>query len=341
MDKKEIKKIALFRALQLGDMLCALPAIRALKHTYPKAEIWLIGLPAAAGLVARFSHYFKGLIPFPGYPGLPEQDYDIRKIGAFTFRMQEEKLDMLLQMQGNGHIVNPLIELWGGRYTGGFYREGDYRPSSGLFMPYPDYGHEIRRHLLLMQHIGVRNTENEELEFPLTQSDQEGFRQLNLPVAPGEYVCIHPGSRGKWRQWPPAYFAELADRCMEQKKQVVITGTKEEIPIAEAVSGHMRSRPIVVAGKTRLGAMGILLKGAYGLISNCTGISHMASALKTPGLIISMDGEPYRWGPLNKTLFCTVDWITNPDRLMVRRALDSLLRNRSFQELAAGGSSYR
>jgi ADP-heptose:LPS heptosyltransferase len=69
----EIKKIAVFRALQIGDMLCAIPAIRALHHSYPNAEITLIGLPWAKMLVERFPDYIHKLIVFPGYAGFPEQ----------------------------------------------------------------------------------------------------------------------------------------------------------------------------------------------------------------------------------------------------------------------------
>ncbi|MDM1293412.1 hypothetical protein HX021_03785 [Sphingobacterium sp. N143] len=38
-------KIAVFRALQLGDLLCAMPAIAALKYNYPESTLYFIGLP--------------------------------------------------------------------------------------------------------------------------------------------------------------------------------------------------------------------------------------------------------------------------------------------------------
>lgn len=321
---QEINKIVIFRALQLGDMLCSIPAIRALRHAYPNAEITLAGLPWAKSLLNRFPQYFDAFIHFPGYPGLPEQEVRPVDFTAFLQEIQICKFDLALQMQGNGSIVNPMVELFNARFTVGFCTENDYHPSNGLFLSYPNYGSEIERHLLLMQHLEIP-PRGSFLEFPLTSKDEDDLREAGLKDIP-RYVCVHPGSRGAWRQWATEYFADLADRCAENGLTVVLTGTNEEMNIVNEVKNKMKHDSLVAAGKTSIGAAGVLIRDAVLLISNCTGVSHIASALKTPSLVISMDGEPERWAPLDKELHIVVDWTVNTDHSNVQRLLEELLR---------------
>lgn len=318
-----IQKIVVFRALQLGDLLCSTPAFRALRTTYPEAKITLVGLPWAESLLTRFPDYFDAFIAFPGYPGLPEQEIDPQKITAFLQLIQAQKFDLALQMQGNGSIVNPLAELFGAFYTAGFYREEDYRPNP-LFLKYPEGVPEIERHLLLMNHLGIPSV-GTELEFPINSFDRDAFDQLNLQIIPQKYICIHPGSRSLARQWPPVYFAQLADYCQEQGFDVIITGTKDEAHLAAEVMQHMKHEAYNMVGKTTLGAVAVLIKDAFALISNCTGVSHIAAAFGTPSVVISLHGEPERWSPLNQTKHRTIDWTKTPKFELVMAQLTEVI----------------
>ena len=316
-----IKKIAIFRALQLGDILCSIPAIRALRHAYPSAEISYIGLAHTADIIKRFPHYFDEFIAFPGYPGLPEQGFNQQLFDDFFQEMQQHSFDLILQMQGNGSIVNPLVRLFNAKYTAGFCQHANEQTE--LFTVYPNYGHEITRHLALIQYLGIPST-GTTIEFPINESDKMDLDALALNIQPGKYVCVHPGSRGGWRQWPPLYFAAMSDYCIDRGYQVVLTGTKPETDLVNQVSSLMENKPIVAAGKTSIGAIGALIDGSYALVANCTGLSHIAAALEKQSIIISMDGEPERWAPLNKELHRTIDWTATPDFQLVFKELAAL-----------------
>lgn len=323
VNPNQVKKIAIFRALQLGDLLCAIPAVRALRNAYPHAHITLIGLPWATSLVQRFPAYFDDFIHFPGYPGLPEQPYDEAAFLEFKDRMKAASFDLLLQMQGNGTIVNPLMLGLHAKHVAGFHNAESRVPSS-LFVEYPQGISEIERHLVLMNHLGIPSCGNA-LEFPLTLQERAETRDLCIPIVEKSYVVIHPGSRGAWRQWPPQCFALMADYCIERGYTAVITGTAAEKEITTEVLKCMRHPGIDLTGKTSLGVIGALISDAFMLIANCTGVSHISSATQTPSVIISMDGEPERWGPLNKELHTTIDWTREPRLELVLEAADKLL----------------
>lgn len=203
-----------------------------------------------------------------------------------------------------------MLEIFGATYTAGFYISNQYYLDNGLFLEYPTQGSEIGRHLSLMNFLGIASQETE-LEFPLTAQDEIDLDATGLNLIPNQYVCIHPGSRGAWRQWPTQYFAILADYAIDQGFKVVITGTTDELEIVSEVSDKMNGVPIIAAGKTTLGAVGILIKNAFVLISNCIGVSHIASAFKTPSIVIRMNGEPDRWAPLDKKVHRVFDWTVN------------------------------
>jgi ADP-heptose:LPS heptosyltransferase len=319
-----IQKIAVFRALQLGDILCAIPALRALRTAYPSAKITFIGLPGSKPVIERFPSYFDYFLSFPGYPGLPEQAFNETEFEQFYAQMQEENFDLLLQMQGNGTIVNELLKPLAPKYFAGFSIEAEELQENPLLLAYPNFGHESTRHLSLMKHLGMDEL-YPDMEFPLYEKDYLDFDQLALPLTSEKYICMHPGSRGAWRQWPISHFATLGQIAIDHGFELVLTGVESERSLVEQLAALLQHRPIVAAGKTNLGSLGVLVKHATLLIANCTGISHIAAGLQTPSIIISMDGEPERWAPVNKALHDTIDWTTTPSLANVKTKLQAFM----------------
>jgi ADP-heptose:LPS heptosyltransferase len=298
---KGVNRVAVFRALQLGDLLCAVPALRALRTALPESRITLVGLPWAQEFVHRYHKYVDEFLEFPGFPGLPEREVDRDGFPRFIGAAQLAKFDLAIQMHGSGAIVNTLMALLGAKENAGYFATGDYCPNPQTFIPYPDQGNEVRRHLRLVNHLGAPYC-GEELEFPLSHHD---FKELaNLPGAnclvPGEYVCIHPGARFFTRRWPAEDFAVTADSLAAQGWQVVITGSASERPLAESVAALMKSSVLNLAGETTFGSAAALVAGARLVITNDTGMSHLAAAVRTPSVVVVLSSNAEQWAPLDR-----------------------------------------
>jgi len=288
-------KIAIFRALQLGDVLCAVPAVRAVRAAYPQARIALVGLPWARVLARRFSRYFDGFLEFPGFPGMPERAPNVPAIPQFFTDARREQFDLVLQMHGSGELSNPLAVLMGGTLSAGFYRPGHYRPDAQRYFEWRDDEHEVLRWLRLVRSLGIE-PQGEALEFPLGSGDWAEWRALRL----GEYAVLHPGSQLASRRWPPARFAEVGDALAAEGLQIVLTGTRAEREVIEKVKRAMREPAIDLAGRTGLGTLGAVIARARLLVCNDTGVSHIAAASRTPSVVIACGSDPKRWAPLDR-----------------------------------------
>lgn len=298
-----LRRIALFRALQLGDMLCAVPALRALRCAYPQARVYLVGLPWARSFVERFRRYVDEFVEFPGFPGLPERIPDVRRLPSFLKAMQVLRFDLAIQMHGSGEISNPLVALFRARFTAGFYVPGQFCPENERFLPVPRQLPEVERHLRLMERLGAPS-QGAELEFPLWPEDQEELR--SLPEAhrleSGDYACLHPGARHPQRRWPVERFAALADALAARGLQIVLTGSADESELVSTVARRASAPTIDLSGKTSLGSFAALLKGARLLICNDTGASHLAAALQVPSVVLFTSSSARRWSPRDARL---------------------------------------
>lgn len=295
------RRIAVFRALQLGDLLMAVPAFRSLRAGFPDAEITLVGLPWAERFVDRFACYLDRFVEFAGYPGLAEVPVDEARVEAFLAEQRAYGYDLVIQMHGSGRTSNPLALALGGRVTAGFY-EGCQPSRLAIGAPYPNRGSEIMRNLRLARllecpDLGTR------LEFPLSPTDRaEGASLVSqFPSSSRPWIGIHPGARPPARRWLAAHFATVGDALAERYgAQIVVTGGPGEEPIAAEVASQMRHQALNLAGKTSLGGLAAIIARLDLFISNDTGPAHIAVALDTPSVTIFGPADPDRWAPLDQ-----------------------------------------
>lgn len=296
-----VRRIAVFRALMLGDMLCLGPALRALKAAHPQAQLTLIGLPWARELAARL-RMVDEFIAFPGFPGLPETEPDLPALPRFLQHVQAQRFDCLLQMHGSGQITNPLLAACAARRLAGFYQPLQYCPEPPSFLAWPEQGSEVDRLLALVAHLGVP-LQGRELEFTLQPRDHAELAQVWRGAGQAQpYVCVHPGARWPSRRWPASRFAEVADRLSELGYTVVLSGSVAELGIGQQVQQAMRRPAVNLIGQTTLGILGALIQGAQLLVCNDSGASHLACALGTRSVVISCGSEVERWAPLDRSL---------------------------------------
>jgi ADP-heptose:LPS heptosyltransferase len=330
------RKVAVFRALKLGDLLVAVPALRAIRAAPPAAEVVLIGLPWAREFADRFPHLLDGFREFPGWPGLPEREPDVRRIPAFLAEMQAERFDLTIQLHGSGPVVNELCVLFGAKRTAGFYRPGEWCPDPDLFRPWPGRGLELRRLLALTEFLGFP-AYGELMEFPVRGGDRKLAARLTGPCE-GWFACVHPGASAPQRRWPAERFAATADALAARGLRVVLTGTAAERELTAAVTAAMTTPALDLAGKTDLGPAAAVLARARLVVCNDTGVSHLAAAVDTPSVVVSTGDNPARWSPpdaaRHRVLCRPGGW---PDVSEVLAEADDLLSSTGLAPPAAAG----
>jgi ADP-heptose:LPS heptosyltransferase len=282
-------------------MLCAVPALRALRRARPHDHIVLVGLPWARIFAQRFARYLDEFVEFPGHPALPERTADAASLRAFLAGMRARKLDLALQMHGSGGVTNAIVAEFGARRMAGFRRLDEPAPPGGEYVDWRERENEVERGLRLLAAAGVPAC-GTALEFPLEDGDTLELESLQRELgfeAVGA-VCVHPGATLRSRRWPPERFAAVGDALHACGMPVVLTGSFAEIPLCERVARAMRRRPVNLAGRTTLGGLAALIARARLLVCNDTGVSHLAAAFGTRSVVVCSGADPARWSPLDR-----------------------------------------
>ena len=301
-------KIAVLHAKALGDLIVALPALGAIKETYPTAELVLLSRPWVKEFLAIRPSAIDRVINVPALTGVNnavETTDGVQGVGAgfgsvevelFCEAMRAEKFDLVIHMQGDGKAVNPFIKKLGGNLIAGMRNPPAERIDRSI--PYVHYQSEVLRNLEIAALVGAHTTHLEP-QINVTQADEQEAASIRETIKGKPYAVVHAGADDIRRIWPPDKFAVVADSLAGKGYEVVLTGTSKEEGIVTNVMQAM-AHTAIPCTSLALGGLAALLKKSALVISNDTGPLHLARAVGTPTVGIYWAPNVLNWGPLSR-----------------------------------------
>jgi heptosyltransferase-2 len=134
---------------------------------------------------------------------------------------------------------------------------------------------------------------------------------LPLGLRIGAYHVFAPGSEyGAAKRWPAAHFAELASQL---ELPVVLLGSGKEAELCESiasvVNAQQRGKCLNLAGKTSLDLAFSVIAATKNIVSNDSGLMHVAAAMGVPQVAIFGSSSPLHTPPLSE--LAQVLWLKN------------------------------
>jgi ADP-heptose:LPS heptosyltransferase len=268
-----IKNILVIRNDRFGEFLLNIPAIRALKETYPQARVTLAVNPAVSKLAVAVECVDQVVAWDQVRKGLRKHKFDICV------------------------VLNPTQEAHRSIFLAGIPVRVGYNRKWGFLLTHKleDTKHLGNRHEVNcnLELVGLLGAKTQDLSLAIKVDDS-----LYKYFFDQKIVIIHPFTSDPVKQWPLERFGELAQRIRtELDLKVVMAGLS---PSSLKVNDNI----IDMINKTSLPELAALLKRGILVISGDSGPMHLAASVGTPVIALFRNDLPgktaQRWGPWGK-----------------------------------------
>jgi len=264
--------VVVLRALGLGGLLTAVPALRALADAFPRHPR-LLAVPTALAPLARCTGAVDEVVPAEGL----DQPLSRLLHGA----------GLAVNLHGRGPESHNLLLAAEPRRLLAFAHPAV--PASSQGPRWRADEHEVARWCRLLEESGIA-ADPRRLDIDLPPGP--------LPHGAREATLVHPGAASPARRWPAERFAAVARAEARAGRPVVVTGGPDEVALAHEVAARA-GLPLgaVHAGQNGVLALGRLVAAADRVVCGDTGVAHLATALGTPSVVLFGPTSPALWGP--------------------------------------------
>lgn len=287
------KRILVIKLSALGDVILSLPSIAAIRAKFPDAWISVL-VGRRSRQVVRNSPHVNDVIVFDE----GRKDERVGRALRMSRILARENFDCVVDLQNN-KMSHFLAFASGARVRAGH----DNRKWSFLLnrrvkdAPTAHIG-PLEHQFLVLKQIGVDGAPKPP-EF-WTSPEEEARMAAFLEeawVSPSQTVVgINPGSSLQWptKQWGIENFAKLCDELAKRNMRVILTGSDEERPLADALMDMTRNKPINAVGRTSITELGALIRRCQAFVSSDSAPMHVAAALGVPLVALFGPTDPKR-----------------------------------------------
>jgi ADP-heptose:LPS heptosyltransferase len=285
-------KILLTRTDRIGDAVLITPAIELLKKSLPNTKISVLVSPYAKDIFTDNPDIDEIITVKPLFELVRELKQ--KKFDTCILFFVEPKTALACFLAGIKQRIGPASKIWSV-----FLNKMVFQHRSKVKKHEADFNIE----LLKLLGIKPRSTKTHIMLNEAQNLKAQNFLKEKYAVSKDDLlICIHPGSKGSARNWPPENFAKLADSIVDNYRnfKIMLTGAKNEQHLLNEISTLMQKKPLLLKETLALKDFIGILNQSKIVITNSTGPLHIADALskKTISFFPNIKAcLPYRWGP--------------------------------------------
>ena len=289
----KVARVLVIKLSAVGDVILAVPSLKAIRQKFKDAVIKvLVGLQARE-VLDRCPYVDDRIVC-----DLKGRDKGLKGFLRLAQALRKENFDIVIDLQNNrkSHIL-AFLTFALARYgydNGKFSRLLNRRIKNDA-----PYLNPVEHQFRVLKMAGVK-PQDERLELWPSPADEKHALDLlkeNWVTISQGVVGIHVRASARWgtKNWPAEYIADLSDRiASEFSMRVVLTGSKEDMALAQAIARRARSKPIVAAGRTSLLELACLIRHFKVFLTPDSAPMHVAAAVGAPFIALFGPTDPSR-----------------------------------------------
>ena len=277
----------------LGDVILAVPSVRAVRKKFPQAKIKLL-----IGIEHREVFMNSPLVNELIICDFKGRDRGLAGLLRIGRNLRSQDLDMVLDLQNNkkSHILS-FLSCAPKRYG---YDNGKLgfllnRKIKDPGTPIDPIEHQSK----VLGLLGIYNVEKDLELWPSKEDEEwaESFLRSHWVKKNTKLVCLNIGSSRRWvtKLWPVEYFSEVTNRlARDHDVRIVLIGAEKRNERIKEFLKRAKSKPIDALGKTSIPRLASLVKRCNVLLSSDSAPVHVAHAVNTAFVALFGPTDPAR-----------------------------------------------